>query len=252
MPLLLPKMCLVAHETRDRIENLDLHLCHSEDLRSNPSTKNLKSPVNKAALLSASKFVGWFTYMMRQILVLFKPPKLIEFPIEKWSSPAICLIVTITIERSNVCSSETGGSSHQGLCLTDSAKPFFYWSFLKNKYHSLPTSYTFYKDAEVLYSCRLLWTKFQLQIYKDLKICVVGCNTVDHQHTQIILNSSEFSMVHYLAQNFFISALLRGWSIQQFLLEDPHCLSQVKTASLHLHEPQDCAECQPMKRRPRF
>jgi hypothetical protein len=61
------------------------------------------------------------------------------------TSPAICLIATITIKRSNVCSSETGGSSHQGLCSRDSTKPFFYWSFLKNKYHSLPTTYTFYR-----------------------------------------------------------------------------------------------------------
>lgn len=160
----------------------------------------------QSSLLSASKFLGWLAYMMRQTLVLFKPPNLIQFPVEKRSSPrltspAIRLIATITIKRSNVCSSETGGSSHQGFCLRDSAKPFFYWSFLKNKHHSLPSTYIFYKDAKVLYSCRLLWTKFQLQIYKDLKICVVGCNTVDHQHSQIILNSSEFSMVHYLAQN---------------------------------------------------
>ncbi len=129
-------MCLVTHKTRDRIENLDLNLCHSEDLRSNPSTKNLKSPVNRAALLSASKFLRWFAYMKRQTLVLFKPPNLIQFPIEKWSSPrltspAICLIATITIKRSNVCSSETGGSSHQGLYLRDSAKPFYIEAFLK-------------------------------------------------------------------------------------------------------------------------
>jgi hypothetical protein len=64
------------------------------------------------------------------------------------------------------------------------------------------------------FTCRLLWTKFQLQIYKDLKICVVGCNTVDHQHTQIILTSSEFSMVYYLAQNFFIS--LHCWEVDRF------------------------------------
>lgn len=105
------------------------------------------------------------------------------------------------------------GSSHQGLCLRDSAKPFFYWSFLKSKHHSLPNTYIFYKDAKVLYSCRLLWTKFHLQC-KDLKTCVVGCNTVDHQHTQIILNSSEFSMVHYLAQNFFIG--LHCWEVDRF------------------------------------